>query len=396
MIYIALPVLNESQYVPDLLECIENQQFVDFEVFICVNNYERWWHDDELKLQCHDNQRTIELLKQVTNFKITLLDKSSPSKGWVGKKGGVGYARKLLMDSINELAKKDDIIVSIDADTYYPPDYLRKINDFFNEKSCIGLSVPYYHKLGDENDKLILRYEIYMRYYFLNMYRIKNPYAFTAIGSAMAFPVWAYRKVGGLTPVKSGEDFYFIQKLTKTEKICNWVDTCAYPSSRFSNRVDFGTGPAIIKGNRGDWSSYPLYDFNLFDKVKQTFSLFRDMYKEDIETSMDDFLKVQFKTQNLWEPLRNNYKDVDNFIKACENKVDALRILQYLKSEYTKRPTQDSLVLKNYLYKFHSNEFDENMRTIISNFNYESASTEDLSKIRDFLFYLEQNFRKYK
>jgi len=396
MIYIALPVLNESQYVPDLLECLKNQQFIDFEIFICVNNYEQWWHDDELKLQCHDNQQTIEYLKQVADLKITLLDKSSPSRGWLKKKGGVGHARKLLMDSINEVAKEDDIIVSIDADTYYPPDYLKKINDFFNDKACIGLSVPYYHKLGDENDILILRYEIYMRYYLLNMYRIKNPYAFTAVGSAMAFPVWAYRKVGGLTPVKSGEDFYFIQKLTKTEKICNWVDTCAYPSSRFSSRVDFGTGPAIIKGNRGDWSSYPLYDFNLFDKVRQTFSLFKELYKADIETSMDDFLKNQFKTQNLWEPLRNNYKDVDNFVKACENKVDALRILQYLKSEYTKTPTNDSLVLKNYLFKFHSVEMDKNMRTIISNFNYETTSTEDLSKIRDFLFYLEQNSRKYK
>ncbi len=393
MIYIALPVLNESQYIPDLLECLKSQQFIDFEIFICVNNYEHWWQDEELKNQCRDNQRTIEYLQGVTDFKLTIIDKSSPSRGWSTKKGGVGHARKHLMDTINEVAQKDDIIVSIDADTYYPPDYLKKINDFFNENSCIGLSIPYYHKLGSETDKLILRYEIYMRYYLLNMYRIENPYAFTAVGSAMAFPVWAYRKVGGLTPVKSGEDFYFIQKLTKTEKVCNWVDTCAYPSARFSNRVDFGTGPALIKGNKGDWSSYPIYDYTLFDKVQQTFSLFGELYLADIETTMDEFLKFQFKVEDVWGPLRKNYKDIDNFIKACVNKVDALRILQFLKSEYTLNPSSDSEVLKNYLMKFHTSEMDKSMTDTLYNFDFETISLKDLSYIRDFLFNLEQNFR---
>ena len=78
----------------------------------------------------------------------------------------------------------------------------------------IGLAVPYYHKLiGDATDRLILRYEIYMRCYLINLLRIQNPYAFTALGSAMAVTVRAYRKAGGLTPVKSGEDFYFLQNL---------------------------------------------------------------------------------------------------------------------------------------------------------------------------------------
>lgn len=393
MIYIALPVLNESQYISDLLECLRNQYVVDFELYVCVNNYNDWWQHESLRFQCVDNQKTIEKLKTVDDLKLTIIDKSSHTKGWLKKKGGVGHARKLLMDTISKVADSNDIIVSIDADTYYPPDYLKKINDFFEKKSCIGLSVPYYHKIGGFNESLILRYEIYMRYYLLNMYRIKNPYAFTAVGSAMAFPVWAYRRVGGLTPVKSGEDFYFIQKLAKTARVCNWVDTIAFPSSRFSDRVDFGTGPALIKGNKGDWSSYPLYDFNLFDKVEKTYSLFGKLYLADVITSMDEFLKFQFKVEDIWEPLRKNYKDIDNFIKACVNKVDALRILQFLKSEYTRNPSSDSEVLKNYLMKFHSSELDKSMTDTISNFDFATVSVKDLSDIRDFLFQLEQNFR---
>jgi hypothetical protein len=94
-----------------------------------------------------------------------------------------------------------------------------------NSKNLLGIAIPYFHPLtgNNVNDRLILRYEIYMRHYLNNMLEIGNPYAFTAIGSAMAAKVSAYRKVGGLTPVKSGEDFYFIQKLKKIRQCGNMV-----------------------------------------------------------------------------------------------------------------------------------------------------------------------------
>ena len=145
------------------------------------------------------------------------------------------------------------------------------------QNDLLGLAIPYYHKLigNPVNDRLILRYEIYMRHYLLNMLEIGNPYAFTAIGSAMAAKVSAYRKVGGLAPVKSGEDFYFIQKLKKNGKVGNWCETTAFPSSRFSNRVIFGTGRALIKGNAGRFIKGTLSK-----KWKQLLILFRNFLKE--------------------------------------------------------------------------------------------------------------------
>ncbi len=98
-----------------------------------------------------------------------------------------------------------------------PVIFNRLLNTFKHHPDAVALSVPYYHNLtGDEEkDRAILRYEIYMRYYAINLWRIGSPYNFTAVGSAMALPVWAYRAIGGITPHKSGEDFYFIQKLRK-------------------------------------------------------------------------------------------------------------------------------------------------------------------------------------
>ena len=396
MIYISLPVLNESENIPELLKCLRNQDRDDFELVVCVNNYDEWWDDDIKKLQCVDNQKSIAILKAEKLLKVTVLDRSSLGKGWKPKKGGVGHARKTAMDYISSVAEDDDLIISIDADTFYPPDYLKKVTQALDNKTVIGLAIPYYHKTDGKNDRLILRYEIYMRYYLLNMLRIKNPYAYTALGSAMAFPVWAYRKLGGLTPVMSGEDFYFLQKLVKNGKLGIWSDTVAFPSARFSDRVNFGTGPALIKGQTGDWDSYPIYDYRLFDMVKETFDKFLILFKGDVQTHMDEFLQNQFKTKDLWGPLRNNYKDEKNFKKACISKVDGLRILQFLKISSQESHFNNSKMLVEYIKKYLHKSADNELITVISSFSFEKSSVNELSVIRDCLFKEEMKLRVYR
>lgn len=394
MHYLALPVLNESDNIKSLLDCLNNQQSTEFELVVCVNNYDFWWNDDEKKHQCLDNKKSIEILESETRFKITIIDKSSVGSGWKPKKGGVGHARKTAMDYISTIAKTDDLIISIDADTFYPANYLSEISNTFLNRSLIGLSLPYYHKTDGKSDALILRYEIYMRYYQLNMFRINNPYAFTALGSAMAFPVWAYKKVGGLTPVMSGEDFYFLQKLIKSGKLSIWSNTIAYPSARFSDRVNFGTGPALIKGSTGDWDSYPIYDYKLFDLVLQTFNSFPLLFSGDCKTPMDVFLKKQFKIEDIWSPLRKNFKDEKNFVNACKSKVDGLRILQFLKSENQILPTENSSILVDYINKYLKESADDGLLKMLEGFHFQKSTDNNLCLIRDFLFQEEMKFRK--
>jgi len=393
MFYISLPVLNESENISALLDCMSSQDTSDFELVVCVNNYDHWWDEEEKKPQCIDNQNSIAILKNENRFKVTVIDKCSAGNGWNPKKGGVGHARKTAMDYISKIANEDDLILSIDADTFYPAIYLTSIKKELKNKSLIGLAIPYYHKLDGKNDRLILRYEIYMRYYLLNMLRVKNPYAFTALGSAMAFPVWAYKKVGGLTPVMSGEDFYFLQKLIKNGKLGIWSDSIAYPSPRFSDRVNFGTGPALIKGLSGDWDSYPIYDYNLFDLIKETFSKFSLLFKGDTKTPLDEFLQKQFKTDDLWIPLRNNYKDERNFVKACISKVDGLRILQFLKISNQENPVDNSRMLVDYIKKYFTESADNELLNSLENFSFEKSTIKELSIVRDFMFNEEMRMR---
>jgi len=257
----------------------------------------------------------------------------------------------------------------------------------------MALANPYYHNLvGDEAlNRAILRYEIYMRYYALNMRTTGSPYCFTPLGSAMAAPVWACKKIGGLTPKKSGEDFYFLQKLTKTGKVIMYNNEIVYPGTRVSDRVFFGTGPALIKGLAGEWSAYPLFKQQLFEQVKQTIEMFPRLHYSPCPTPMDNFLLNQFGSKDIFAPLRTNHKDIGRFIKACHEKIDGLRILQFLKDGQSKLESKD----ENNLNMFLRLHFD--IRIIqheLDELDFSESPVENISKIRNFLFETELKLQK--
>ncbi|MEJ2593943.1 MAG: glycosyltransferase family 2 protein [bacterium] len=395
-IYIALPVLNEYENLEKLFYYLENQDLPFKKLVVCVNNYDHWWDRDDKIVLCENNLKSLTFLREYKGFELQLIDMSSPGKGWPGKKGGIGWARKTITDAICREANENDIIVSMDADTEYPENYLSAIRDTFESRPVFdGIALPYYHRLaGDETDRLILRYEIYMRNYLLNMLRIGNPYAFTALGSAMSFTAGACKRAGGLTPVKSGEDFYFLQKLVKNGRVSPWTGTLAYPSPRLSDRVGFGTGPALIKGKNKDWSSYPIYSWKAFDKVGRTFDLFGELQKSDIDTPMSPYLDGVFGLENLWEPLRSNYRDRLNFVRACRNKVDGLRILQFLRSERKSDPATDEVILLDNLLVLFPDKKAKVYRDRFRNLSFDDTAIEELNSLREILFARENLLRQ--
>ncbi len=276
-VHVAIPCMDEYEWLPRTMDALLADADPQVRIWICVNQPDTWWSDDEKRQICENNQRSLAYLQSLPGDNIQLLDRSSPGRGWTGRKHGVGQARKTLMDKIDAHAGPNDLIVSLDADTLFDQGYLASVRSCFNRHpNAVALSNPYFHRLTGDGliDRAMLRYEIYMRYYTTNMWRIGSPYCFTALGSAFSLPVRIYRKTGGITAKKSGEDFYFLQKLRKTGWICNHNTHKVYPAARFSDRVFFGTGPALIKGSKGDWSSYPIYPHGLFDQVKRSYELF--------------------------------------------------------------------------------------------------------------------------
>ena len=345
-ISVALPLLAERDNLPLMLERLRCQSFRHFTLYCCVNNLEGGYGYEE-------NQSCLALLREVHDLSLVVIDRSSQGCGWVGKQKGVGWARKLLFERIMEEHNDDELVVSLDADTDFDADYLQAVVDTMNaHPDHNAFSVPYYHPLNHDEllDRPMLRYECYMRHYLLGLLHIGNPYAFTALGSAMVFPIWAYRRVGGITPLQGGEDFYLLQKFAKTGYLLlQFVEPyrgrgmVVRPQGRISSRVPFGTGPAIAKGIAAMEESYPFYTDHGFAAVKATYDLFPALYDCDIETPMTPFLRQQLATDDLRSPLRANFKSRDLFVRACAERVDGLRILQYLKNTPAYRLHSSSL-----------------------------------------------------
>lgn len=388
--------MNEPETLSQTFSCFANQSCSRFKVFICVNQPDEWWDDPVRKEVCMENLKTLRWLKQQNEFPITLIDRSTRGNGWKGKQHGVGWARKTIMDAISEDANDEDIILSLDADTTFGELYLESVlKNFNNHPEAISLSIPYYHfPVSDEGIyRAILRYEIYLRHYLLNLLRIGSPYAFTALGSALACTVQAYRRIGGLTPKLSGEDFYFLQQLKKNGKLLIWNDLKVYPAARLSDRVYFGTGPALIRGTMGNWSSYPIYSCESFDLIKATTDLFLSFYQKTPDTPVNQFLIKSSREEDPWAPLRKNYKQPCQFIRACHSKLDGLRILQFLKQRQKEHPVSDEESLKNYLFQhFHLRDLAGIVKSL-DELSFRHSGVDQLEQIRQFLMKQEDQIR---
>ncbi len=395
-IYVALPVMDEIDMLPSCLNCIKNQSYKNFYIVICINQPDEWWEIPGKKDICINNKKILDLLLKKNEKKISIIDKSSKSNGWTGNKKGVGWARKTAMDYISKISNSNDFILSLDADTVFSKEYFSSvINVFTKNPNAVALSNPYYHKLtnSDAEDKAILRYEIYMRNYAINMLLINSPYAFTALGSSISLPVSAYKAIGGLTPKLSGEDFYFLQKLRKYGNIIVHNNEKVYPAARFSDRVFFGTGPAMIKGNTGNWESYPVYHHSLFENIKKTYDCFYSLFYEDCKTPMTEFLNMQFGSNDIWPQLRNNHKDAEHFVRACHEKVDGLRILQYLKTEQERlNKSDENCLYENILYVLDNIIKYENIEKL-QVLNFKKCSIDLLNDIRDYLVKVEETLQ---
>lgn len=403
IVHVAIPVQDEVERLTGCIDALRQQDGVRFVTWACVNQPEAWHHDPDRRAVCEANQACLQLLSDVTGLDLRIIDRASPGRGWPPGRGGVGHARKALMEAICAAADPQDLIVSLDADTIMPPGYLQAlVSAFARHPEACGIAARYLHPLTEDDTvtRAMLGYEIYMRFYVLNLWRIESPYSFTALGSAIALPVWAYGMVGGLTPRTSGEDFYFLQKLTKHGRVLHWTDAPVAPATRKSWRVPVGTGQAIVAACEGKYADrYPLYHPDLFDRVSRTTEVFPTLFDEPAETPLDGFLREKTNGEDPWQPLRQNHKTLDRFVRACHERLDGLRILQYLKAEYRLAPTDDRATLIDWLDRYGSGlpgtEAEAaHSRVLLQERTLTELSTAELDGIRTMLFHMEDRYRR--
>lgn len=264
------------------------------------------------------------------------------------KHAGAGMARKIGMDEairrFNAVSRPEGVIVSLDADCLVSPNYLRRIEKvFLQNKSCFAVTINFRHRMEETNDPKqrlgIQLYEDYLHYYKQALEYAGFPNSIYTIGSAFAVRAEAYVKQGGMNRRQAGEDFYFLQKLTKLGTIDEINDACVYPSARVSDRVPFGTGAAITKWMNDSEDLAVTYNFKAFLDLKELMERVDILFRVSTEncnnfiSSMPKPVQEYLQTLGFAEKvaeINGNSSSLPSFRKRFFQFFDAFIILRFL------------------------------------------------------------------
>jgi hypothetical protein len=336
---VVIPVLAEYPGLVDTLNSLgtNNPQNLNTTLVILVVNNRNKEHAAPGDIA--NNQTCLKALREYSNdspIHLALIDASSPGKE-LGAREGVGHARKMGMDwaaqLLGEQEKLDAPIVCLDADTQVQENYLDAIKKYFLKKSCWGVVIDYDHPKEENAVETpgILAYELYLRYCELGLLYAQSPYAYTAIGSAMACSVQAYIAAGGMKRRAAAEDFYFLQTLAKTGKVEHCRDTCVYPSARTSHRAPIGTGKHVADFLKDTNGAYDVYNPESYQALRRFFQSVNSCLDNTVpETgcaALQEFLDgLDFKT--IWKKLHSESPAFRQCLQQFHTWFDALRTLR--------------------------------------------------------------------
>lgn len=341
---IVIPSLAEYDNILSCLNSLEqndNQLLNETLLIIVINNS----HTDNLDI-INNNKKTYQLLHDYSGkLNINFIDAFSDTKSIPKKLFGVGFARKIGLDialtkfDYNSIKKK--ILIWLDADCQVSQNYLSVISDKFNNQNYSSAVIEYEHKIDDSSleSKAIILYETYLRYLKLAISYANCYYDYHSIGSTIVCDVHSYIKAGGMNSKQAGEDFYFLEKLAKQNKIKTINETIVYPSARISWRVPFGTGNAVMNFINNDKKHFFVYNPEIFHILKQWFYYFNCQIEIDtnnilhqaskINHYLYDFL-LQQKFQIKWNKILQNSNSPIELKKQKIFWFDAFRTLKLI------------------------------------------------------------------
>ncbi len=191
--------------------------------------------------------QTQTLLEQLIPRPDTLtVDRASAGK-FVAHKEGVGLARKIGCDIALKLIRSGVVtspwIYQTDADAQLPDNYFAEPLGRFG--ACVFGHIhrstqPRLHRAAQ-------LYDAHMAYYVAGLSHAGSSYAFPTLGSTIAIHSGTYAQVRGTPRRNAAEDFYLLNKVAKTARVQFKPNVQITLQARLSQRVPFGTGPALKK-----------------------------------------------------------------------------------------------------------------------------------------------------
>ncbi len=180
-----------------------------------------------------------------SNSAVLIVDRFS--KRPIPRRQGVGLARKIGTDLALALYHRAIIkspwLYASDADTLLPNRYFSTLDEHSPWAAAV---YPYRHECSDDAlSQATLLYEQRLKQYVDGLALAGSPYAYHTLGSTIAVQAEAYAKVRGFPKRNGGEDFHLLNKLAKVGRIISLEAPPIQIQIRDSDRVPFGTGPAV-------------------------------------------------------------------------------------------------------------------------------------------------------
>ena len=339
--FIIIPAYSEYEYIDNTLFSINDQIDIDFNkllVIVIINN--SLSSSSEVK---ENNFNTYtKLIKRKYDFELIIIDSFSLEYAYDKKIAGVGLARKIGMDFCIPYSHKHSLYCSVDADTIIEKKYLDYISQIYHKFLFKAAVVNFSHQLTSNSivNEAICEYELLLKQIAQQVHQSGSPYGYVSMGSTIICTVLAYISVGGMDPKQATEDFYFLQKLAKYDKIHQIDEILVHPSARQEQRVYLGTGYRL--NNIANESLFSDLQFN--QQAFQDLSFIYSTIKENWNCSLDDIQAVFIKyNEEIWAYfIHNSFDDIFYKIKKNTNNqkqfinqfnywFDNLKIYKFLK-----------------------------------------------------------------
>ncbi len=367
---LVLPAFDEPV---DFLKKLIPPDAEDILVILLVNA------PDRLPADCPSAQRTLTLLRSLSplgncpevvsydptrHIDVLVIDLVS-AEHRVPYRKGVGAVRKLGADICLNLINKGQIrspwIYCTDADAHLPRGYFLMSGSLAPDTLDVSAVVlPYRHFVqssdpesnADEQNAREIEtaselYELHMRYFVNRLRWCGSPYAFPALGSLIVISATHYAMVRGFPGRPAAEDFYLLNKLAKIGRIACPAFPPVQVQARYSTRVPFGTGPALLKiVQSGERLTYAPASF----AILRLFYLELGQIKDRPDT-LDDLWSAHFHNANeaalllkvldkmgfprFIELQLRKCKTQDRLLRSIHEWFDAFRIIKFLHTART-------------------------------------------------------------
>ncbi len=314
--FIIIPAYSEYDYIDNTLFSINEQIDIDFKkllVIVVINNS----LSDSSDIKENNLKTYTKLIKRKDDFELIVIDSFSLKQAYDKKIAGVGLARKIGMDFCIPYSHKHSLYCSLDADTIIEKKYLDYISQIYHKFLFKSAVVNFSHQLTSNSivNKAIYKYESLLKQIAQQVHQSGSPYGYVSMGSTIICTVLAYISVGGMDPKQATEDFYFLQKLAKYDKIHQIDEILVHPSARQEQRVYLGTGYRLK-----NLTNQPLFsDLQFNQQAFQDLSFIYSTIKENWDCSLDYIQVIFIKyNQKIWTYFINNSFD-DIFYKIKKN-----------------------------------------------------------------------------